>query len=205
MEKGTNVNTEEAILKAAEEVFLEKGFTGAKTTEIARRAGVNHAMLHYYFRTKENLFSLIFRNKIGVLAVSLDDAFNQDLPFLEKVKLAIETHFDFVRANPRLLFFIFTEAANNKERRSQLKKITAPVILSVLRRVRKDLDEEVNKGAIRPIEPIELLLNIVSLNVITFVANPILHELESEKESIEQIFQNRKASNVAFVINALKA
>ena len=48
-------NTEQSILKAAEKEFLKKGFSGSKTTEIAKEAGVTHAMLHYYFRTKENL------------------------------------------------------------------------------------------------------------------------------------------------------
>ena len=56
-------NTEQSILKAAEKEFLKKGFSGSKTTEIAKEAGVTHAMLHYYFRTKENLFNKVFEEK----------------------------------------------------------------------------------------------------------------------------------------------
>lgn len=55
--------TEQLILEAAEAEFLEKGYGKARTTEIARRAGVNHSMLHYYFRTKENLFEVMFQKK----------------------------------------------------------------------------------------------------------------------------------------------
>ena len=56
-------NTEQSILKSAEKEFLKKGFSGSKTTEIAKEAGVTHAMLHYYFRTKENLFNKVFSKK----------------------------------------------------------------------------------------------------------------------------------------------
>lgn len=57
-------NTEQNILDAAEAIFLEKGYSGTTTTEIAKRAGVNHAMLHYYYRTKENLFEIIFEKQV---------------------------------------------------------------------------------------------------------------------------------------------
>ena len=57
-------NTEQAILKAAEEEFLKKGYALSKTTDIAKQAGVTHAMLHYYFRTKENLFEKVFSQKV---------------------------------------------------------------------------------------------------------------------------------------------
>ena len=64
-------NTEQSILKAAEKEFLKKGFSGSKTTEIAKEAGVTHAMLHYYFRTKENLFNKVFEEKARQLADTL--------------------------------------------------------------------------------------------------------------------------------------
>lgn len=79
-------NTEQLLPEAAEAEFLEKGYGKARTTEIAKRAGVNHAMLHYYFRTKEHLFEVVFRNKAALMSEVLYFSFNQDLPFLEKVK-----------------------------------------------------------------------------------------------------------------------
>ena len=102
-------NTEQLILKAAEEEFLEKGFVLAKTTEIARRAGVTHAMLHYYYRTKENLFEQVFRQKVQLVAKSLDTAFDEQLPFAQQLETLIQVHFEFIQANPRLPFFILNE------------------------------------------------------------------------------------------------
>ena len=91
-------NTEQLILKAAEEEFLEKGFVLAKTTEIARRAGVTHAMLHYYYRTKENLFEQVFRQKVQLVAKSLDTAFDEQLPFAQQLETLIQVHFEFIQS-----------------------------------------------------------------------------------------------------------
>ena len=102
-------NTEQIILEAAEKLFLDKGYAATKTTEIAQEAGINHAMLHYYFRTKENLFNKIFENKVQYFLSSFTSAFNQDLPFLEKIKLSVENHFDFIGTNPKIPMFIMRE------------------------------------------------------------------------------------------------
>ena len=95
-------NTEQSILKAAEKEFLKKGFSGSKTTEIAKEAGVTHAMLHYYFRTKENLFNKVFEEKAKQLADTFLSRVDESLPFLEKIKCFIEAHFDLLTANPEL-------------------------------------------------------------------------------------------------------
>ena len=79
-------NTEQSILKAAEKEFLKKGFSGSKTTEIAKEAGVTHAMLHYYFRTKENLFNKVFEEKAKQLADTFLSRVDESLLFLEKIK-----------------------------------------------------------------------------------------------------------------------
>lgn len=97
---------EELILKAAEEEFMQKGFDGAKTTAIAARAGVTHAMLHYYYRTKENLFNKVLDDKLGIMIETIFSTFrDQEVPFLDKIKMAIEVHFDFFVRNPGFTTF----------------------------------------------------------------------------------------------------
>lgn len=83
-------NTEQSILKAAEKEFLKKGFSGSKTTEIAKEAGVTHAMLHYYFRTKENLFNKVFEEKTRQLADTFLSRVDESLPFLEKKNVSLK-------------------------------------------------------------------------------------------------------------------
>lgn len=110
-------DTESEILKAAEQEFMLKGFDGAKTTSIAHAAGVTHAMLHYYFRTKEQLFERILTEKVQLMSESVLAAFGQPgLPLLERLKDGVTCHFDFIAANPQLPRFIVNEVFSRPER-----------------------------------------------------------------------------------------
>ena len=103
MENKDKQNKEQEILKAAEQEFLTKGYDGARTTSIALAAGVTHAMLHYYFRTKEQLFDRIVESKFVTMSQSLIAILGDPtLPIVERIKGGIEAHFDFVAANPEL-------------------------------------------------------------------------------------------------------
>ena len=115
-------STEQAIVTAAEELFLEHGYAKTSTVEIAKRAGCNQALVHYYFRTKENLFQEIFSKKILAFlrgVVSLDQ---QDLPFEQSIARLVESHFNLLHANPRLAFLVVSEMTTNPERLSSLKR-----------------------------------------------------------------------------------
>jgi Transcriptional regulator len=199
-------NNEYNILKAAEAEFLEKGYSNTKTTSIARRAGVTHAMLHYYFRTKENLFQKVFQEKIQVIAHSLIPIYDKNLSFEETVRAVIESHFDFFARNPNLFFFVYSESKSDQSNRATLRSVLLPVLKEVLQRMKGLIKKEVEKGTIRPVEPKELLLNIVALNVASFVVPPFLREIPEDGAPIfsEEFLKERKESNVQFVLNALR-
>ena len=110
MEPKENRTTEEAILEAAEAEFIEKGFDQARTVSIAQRAGVTHALLHYYFRTKEQLFDKILDRKIGLIEEVVTSLFaEQDRPLKERLTHVISRHFDLLVANPGLPRFLMGE------------------------------------------------------------------------------------------------
>jgi len=199
-------NNEQLILEAAEAEFLEKGYNNATTTAIAKKAGVTHAMLHYYFRTKDNLFQKVFQEKVHLIGDSLYQQLNYDLPFEEVIRKFIEFHFDFIGQNPQLLNFVYNEVIVNKENRHFLLDQIRPKILNVHNRMDKLLSDEVSKGNIRPVKVYELLINILSMNVITFMAFPMLKDLMSEEKSehFENLINERRESNVQFILNALK-
>ena len=97
---------------AAEQEFLTKGFDGARTTSIADAAGVTHAMLHYYFRTKEQFFGRILNEKMALMATSMVAVMgNPSLPLVERIGQGIGQHFDFLMTNPELPRFIINEVA----------------------------------------------------------------------------------------------
>ena len=203
MEK-TDITTEKTILEAAEQEFLDKGFAGAKTTAIAKRAGVNHAMIHYYFRTKENLFTMVFQQKIRILAESFSQSFNEELSFFDQLKLAIGTHFDFIAANPRLLFFVYGEIITNDRRKKMLVQSVFPKLKGIVKRLKDGIDVEVENGTIRFIRPTELLMNIIALNAITFLAMPLLQIIKRNNNEIEKLLKQRRENNIQFIINGLK-
>lgn len=198
-------NIERLILEAADVEFLEKG-KNAPTTAIAKRAGVTHSMLHYYFRTKENLFQTIFQKKVQLVGDFIHQLVDENLPFEETVRKLIEFHFDFIGQNPKLLNFIITEIVNNKENKRFFLEEVQPKINKVYHRLNELLIEEVLKGKIKPVKTIDLLLNIHSLNTMTFDILPIINNLKpaNNSESFDNHINERKRNNVQFVLKALR-
>jgi len=200
------INTEQIILDAAEAEFLEKGYGNAKTVAIAKRAGVSHSMLHYYFRTKEQLFQKIFKEKVQTLSQMFSVIFEQNADFTKTLRLLMETQFNFVAQNPQLPTFVFREIISNKENRDWAIKTLFPHIFPFISTIEKMLNNEISKGAVRPIAIHNLMMNIVSINISVFVALPVLKEafnLDND-EMLENFLNERRESNVQFILNALK-
>lgn len=200
-----NQNTEQLILQAAENVFFDKGYSGAKTTEIAKVAGVNHALLHYYFRTKENLFNKIFENKADFLLKTFKDSFETDLPFFEKIKIAVETHFDFIGTNPKMPMFILRAVVSNKEKRDFIMEKIVPRAYSVLAEMEILINEEIAKENISPIKPIDLMINMASLNVLSYITAQIYFGFDDENnDELKEFLLQRKKNNVDVILKSLK-
>jgi AcrR family transcriptional regulator len=197
-------STEQSILDAAEKVFLEKGYLKVTTAEIAKEAGINHSLLHYYFRTKENLFNLVFQKKANLLVNSLLTIIQTDLPFLEKIKIGVEAQIDLFADNPKLPMFIFSEMIGNQDRIEMLRHALLPKIAQVEKELASIIGKEVAKGTICPVKPMDLLLNIVSLSIFSFIAQPavdIIREFTKENQKI--FLEERKKSIVNLIIKGL--
>jgi len=199
------LNMEEAILKAATRLFLEKGYKATSTTEIAKEVGCNQALVHYYFRTKDRLFSAIFEKKMKYFITSLLQISNEELPFEEKLAKKIESHFDVVQEEPKFPLFFFTELATNPARRETLKESLGDIPKMVVANFQKELDAEIKKGTIRPISVFDLIMTIVSLNITGFIVEPIykMFTQMSDKEYVK-LLNRRKKENVHIVIKSLK-
>lgn len=200
-----DITTEQAILEAAEEEFLDKGFAAAKTTEIAKRVGVNQALVHYYFRTKGHLFERIFLQKVRLLATSFIGVVEKDIPFFDKLKAQIEIHFEFMRANPRLPLFIITELTRDPGRLEALKSEFAGIAGACLKCLKEDLEIEVAKGNVRPVEPLDLLLDVVSMNVFLFIGRPMIQAVTNvNAEEFEKVIEMRKKEHVRLILDSLR-
>ena len=104
-----SLTKEELILNAASDVFIEKGLSGARTQEIADRAGINKTLLHYYFRTKEKIFARILQQVFSSFLVQIDSAIAEDAPFPVALRTFIDSFVDYLAARPRVPLFIMQE------------------------------------------------------------------------------------------------
>lgn len=198
-------DTEAQILQAAEKEFLEKGFSGAKTTSIAEAAGVTHAMLHYYFRTKDKLFDKIVNDKIDQLKGIIFNAIgNSGLPLKERIIQSVERHFDFVAANPLLPRFIFNEVYSQPEKFGIIKNGMTPLVGSLLDEFQGVINEEARCGRCRLVDARMVFYDIISLNIFPFVAAPITNIVfGTTDKNLTAFLEMRKRENVETILRKL--
>ena len=157
--------SEQQILNAAEEEFLSKGYDGARTTSIAKSAGVTHAMLHYYFRTKEQLFETFISKKIQEIKPLMLYIFGDaSLPLLERLEQAISRHFDFVCENEDLVRFLINEILPSKER-CQILKNQLQELFDVSQELQEEINQAAKRNEIEYINVIMLFQTILTINI----------------------------------------
>ena len=169
-----NQNIEKRILWVAERLFLEKGFNGTSTTEIAKTVGCNQALIHYYFRTKEKLFWDVFAPKVEQFVEYLDAPLDESLDFIERIKNVIDFYFGILELDERLTPFIVNELLMNPGRWDKFRDryLRNESRSSAFDRFESMVEEEISAGRIRSIRAIDLLMNIMSLTISVFVVAP---------------------------------
>ena len=200
-------NTEQKIIEAAEQEFLIKGFDGARTTSIAAKAGVTHAMFHYYFRTKEKIFEKIISQKLELLTRLIMDSISiENLSLEEKLKRIIDSHIDFVSENPELPGFLVREIFNNPERFEILKARFENFAPLIIQNLQKELDKGKEEGKYKKIDARMLLIDIISLNIFPYMTaqliNSILNGFMTDKENFKE---SRKKENFETIMRKIKA
>jgi AcrR family transcriptional regulator len=196
-------NTEQRILEAAKQVFVRKGMAGARMQDIADEAGINKALLHYYFRNKEKLFEMIFMEAASKLFPRINQLFTAELPLFEKIERFCHEYIDIVKGNPYLPLFVLNEINQNPEQ--FLKKFWKGEHKPNPTFLLNQIAEEVRKGNIRPIHPANLMINLVSMTIFPFMAKPMLEaNLGITDEQFNAFIEQRKKEIPAFIISALR-
>lgn len=180
------LSTEDKILIAASKVFTEKGFSGTRTRDIAEEAGINLALLNYYFRTKEKLFEQVMKVKIVLL-------FGQIIPIVtnektsldEKIDLASEKYFDILIKNPNLPIFVLSEIQKKTSDVKSILPFEKVLNNSFLMKQIKERKPDVN--------PFHFLLNFLSMTVFPFLGKPILQSFDLMNDAeFQQFVEERK-------------
>lgn len=170
---------EARILDAAHTVFLRAGTAGARMVDIARAAGVNHALLHYYFDSKDRLAEEVFRRAAGAFLPGILATLGSAAPLEEKVAEVAARYTDRLREQPYLAGYVLAELTYRPERVEQLFAAATDGGIATLRtRVLAVLDAQitarVRAGTLRPIAAEQFLVSVMALSIFPFVARPLL-------------------------------
>lgn len=206
MDIKTEPSMEASILETAERLFLEKGFALTSTTEIAKAVGCNQALVHYYFRTKDNLFNTIFEQKFRMLFENLYASQNfGNIPFTEKVRHAVESHFDILTKNPKLPLLVATELSRLPENLENLRNKLQAVPFELFTKLNNELQQEIAEGRVRKIELMDIIITMVTLNAGLFILLPIASGiLRLDGEQTKELLAHRREESVQVILNYMK-
>ena len=195
--------TEEKIFEAATDVFVEKGMDGARMQDIATHAGINKALLHYYFRTKDQLFNAVFEMIAKKIFKKFAPVFDENLTLEEKIRFFFREHIAFLQANPRLPGFLLNEVNRNPARiRKLLQNVDFDSIW--LKIYEQHKDEFKSYNITRESMP-QLMMSIAAMSVFPFAARGILEGiLEKTGQDFNKYMEERKEFAADFVIKAIK-
>lgn len=186
MEPEKDISTEEKILISASKVFTEKGFSGTRTRDIAEEAGINLALLNYYFRSKEKLFEQVMKVKIVLLFGKILPIVTEEKTSLEeKIDLASEKYFEILSKNPNLPLFILSEIQKKPSNITALIPVDRLFKNSVLM---KQIEEK------KPgLNPLHFIMNFLSMTAFPFIVKPILKNFNLlNDEEFQQFVEERK-------------
>ena len=194
--------TEEKIFEAATDVFVDKGMDGARMQDIANHAGINKALLHYYFRTKDQLFNAVFEMIAKKIFKKFAPVLDENLTLEEKIRFFFKEHIAFLQANPRLPGFLLNEVNRNPER---IKKLLNNVDFdNIWLKLYAQHKEELNKYFITQATLPQLMISIAAMSVFPFAARGILEGLLAKLGlDFNEYMEERKVFAAEFVIKAI--
>lgn len=201
MKKEKNNTTEQQILGAAITIFQTKGMNGARMQEIADTAGINKAMLHYYYRSKQLLFEAVFSNAFSLLAPQLNAILNDDSSIEDKIKNFTSNYISFIIKHPYLPNFIIQELNRNPDFIIKIKNTQG---FPNIEKFKNQVNVEVVKGILKPISAEQLFINIMALNIFPFVAKPLIKAFtNTDEQSYQQLIEDRKTEVSNFIISSI--
>ena len=195
--------TEEKIFEAATDVFVDKGMDGARMQDIAIHAGINKALLHYYFRTKDQLFNAVFEMITRKILKKFAPVFDENLSLEAKIRFFFKEHITFLQENPKLPGFILNEVNRNPNRiKKLLKNIDFEKFWQELYKQHKNELENYN---ITEASMPKLMISIAAISVFPFAARGIIEGiLDKLGIDFNKYIEERKEYAAEFVIKAIK-
>lgn len=199
-------NMEEQILLVAKELFMQFGYEGVSTTQVAKAVGCNQALVHYYYRTKQNLFKIICQQEIQKMLKILADIPQEDISFEDFIEKIIEAQIGFLKNNPDAPFFIIGELRHNSEVLKMMRELFSEFGKEIVGKIRLFVQMKQSKGELKDISIEDLLIDIVSLDVMSFVGQVLFTQiLEMDSQTQEDFLERRKTHIKKLILSNIKS
>lgn len=199
-------NMEEQILLVAKELFMQYGYEGVSTTQVAKAVGCNQALVHYYYRTKQNLFKIICQQEIQKMLKILADIPQEDISFEDFIEKIIEAQIGFLKNNPDAPFFIIGELRHNSEVLKMMKELFSEFGKEIVGKIRLFVQMKQSKGELNDVSVEDLLIDIVSLDVMSFVGQVLFTQiLEMDSQTQEAFLERRKTHIKKLILSNIKS
>lgn len=203
MKEKNGSEVSERILQVAGELFVDKGYIGTSIRDIASASGANVAHIKYYFDSKSKLFEIVFKDAFDILVDRIFQTFHSDLPFLEMLENWISIYYEILPQYPQIPIFILNEINHGTD--TLVSKIIDKNPEKIFDMLSRRMEEEVKKGNIRDIPPLDLGLNILSLSIFPFVFSGFATRVTDQTDEEYGLFlQVHKQHVIDFVMNALR-
>ena len=168
-------STEEKIKAAAYKLFTQKGYAATKTRDIAEEAGINLALLNYYFRSKEKLFDLIMAENMKQFMFSVFSVTNDEkTTFQEKIELIVDNYIDMLIAQPDMPIFVLSEIRNDPSGLIKRLNFDDIILRSLFTR---QLKSAIDTNEIADVNPLHVIMNILGMTVFPFIGSPVLKKI----------------------------
>ncbi|BDD02549.1 TetR/AcrR family transcriptional regulator [Aureibacter tunicatorum] len=195
-------NTQNKILEAAKNEFFEKGFKGARMQAIADRASINKGLLHYYFKSKEKLFSKVFEESILIMWKELSLEFKEEQTFTDMLEQVIDKYLDTMKQNALLPKFIISEI--NEDPEIFIKRKELIVSTNMMQKLIKKHQESIEKGIIKPIPFLHIGMSIISLVSFPFLIKPLYKEtIDKDEAEFAKFIEQRRTIIKSMIRNLI--
>src|SRR5271169_6142311 len=202
--RGRPEQSRAAILQAAIREFAQEGVAGARTDAIARAAGVNKALLYYYFKDKETLYGAVLDQVFGGLKETIQRALSRDLPPREKLLAYVGAHFDYIASHP--LYPMITQSEMMRAARGKaphLKRIAKQYFAPVFNQIASVIEQGQATGDFRPVDPMNFVSSMIAVIVFHFINAPVRRMVEGIDPLAPEVVAARRAAVMDFISAAL--
>ncbi len=194
--------TEEKIFEAARLIFQERGFEGARMQEIADKANINKSMLHYYYRSKDNLFFEVFKAGIKKIIPQLLAILNKEIDLKTKIKEIVEFYYFTFDKDPQLPSFIIYEMNQNEKR---FKEFVSTQGVSLPQSYIDQVNVAIKEKTIKDIAPHQLLMNIISLCLMPIVAKNMVQMIFNlDDAKYHEFLEDRRQISLDFILDGIQ-